>query len=382
MKVILVSDLHAALRLPYAWISADGTRSDRLDDVCRVLLEDVVSLAHKEGAKHLMILGDLFHSRHPDAPTLKAISHALKHLVDMEIEVWILPGNHDAHGRGQAGQGVYSISFLDELQVPGIHVIGQEPFRLSKKGPLFAGVPWRPEPDAAKRIAELACLAERVDILLLHQEIKGATDQGRPMTRGLDQATLDEFGLVLSGHVHTPQHFEECEGAYLGSPIELRFSEADGYERGLWVLDTKEMFAELHPITTSPKFVRWHLEPSDGASLMDRFCEESGEFFGNLWGVLETRDVYLETRLTGPRAEVEKAGLGLADVLFAPRDAPHKIRKIKNDVNFTDVGGSRVRQLTSGQVASSDELVAAYVHTFADEAQRDELAAMGREFLQ
>lgn len=376
-KAILISDLHAALRLPHARVNADATRSDRLDDVCSLLINDLHDLAIEHDIDDVFVLGDLFHHRSPDAPTLCQISHALKYLVAHEIRVWLLPGNHDAHGKRAS---LYSLSFLAELQVGGIHVLDKADRRaFPPTGRAFCAMPWQPEKLAAHTVGGF----DADSIVFMHQEIKGATDNGRPMTRGLDQHELKRFACVVSGHVHTPQRLKTCRGAYLGSPLELRFSEDDGNERGPWIFDFDRYELTHRPISTTPKFVRWNLSAVSGFDLVEHVNELIDDLVDELGELLDERDVYLDTVLTGTRAEIAKADpLVRAAIGDASTGTKHTIRRLKFATVLTDAGGDRVRELTSGKVSTTEELVEAYVEVFADDDRRERLAKMGRGLLQ
>lgn len=377
-KAILISDLHASLRLPHARVNADATRSDRLDDVCSLLINDVHDLAIEHDVDDVFILGDLFHHRSPDAPTLVQVSHALRYLVDHEMRIWLLPGNHDAHGKRAS---VYSLSFLHELQVSGIEVLA-EPGRYAfpVNGRAFASSPWQPEKMAAHTVNNVL---EPCTILFLHQEIKGATDQGRPLTRGLGQHELARrFDFVMSGHVHTPQFFSGVNGAYLGSPLELRFSEDDGHARGPWIFDFERLGLKHYPVSTTPKFVKWKLVGGAGVGLTEYVDEIVDDLVEELDEYLGGRDVYLEAVLTGTRAEVAKVDpLVRSAINDTASGAPHKIRRLKFATVLTDAGGDRVRELTSGKVSTTEELVEAYVEAFADDERKEKLAKMGRGLL-
>ena len=401
MKSLFVSDLHAALRLPFADVSPDGTTSDRLRDVLAVIA-DVKRVAEIQEVETIFILGDLFDKRHPDAPTLVAVARALKSLIGVDEdgmifrEVWILPGNHDAHDR--SGK-IYSLGMFEELRVPGLNVatkptsaiIGEIEFILA---------PWVPETIFFDSIG----LKPRIDlpyprVFCIHQTIRGAVDGTYTAKSGLDAAEFEKHSasLVLSGHIHTPQVFGDS-GRYLGSPLHLRFTDADDKEpRGFWLLDHEKLthlakknasclLALTQIEARAPKFVRWRFladEDDDVTSeglardLLPDLLEELRE------DVLDKTSPgpYLEVIVEGDRHDVEAATefvkASLDDYTGALR-----FRRISRIV-LDDGASDRVREAatTTGKIASSGELADAYVDAMGDELDPELLKEFAREVL-
>ena len=89
VKIAITADLHANNNLFLAKLVSAGY-SDRLIDVCNALDEVL-----KADVDAVFILGDLYHNRLLDAPTLTMVSGIFAH--DHGKPIYLLPGNHDAH---------------------------------------------------------------------------------------------------------------------------------------------------------------------------------------------------------------------------------------------------------------------------------------------
>lgn len=293
MKAAFISDLHANLRLPQARLDAGGVSSDRLRDVIAVMEQCAVHCS-SNGIKLVFIPGDLFDHKHPDGATLVAVSRQLHRMASEHgLEVYILPGNHDAVDRDGK---LYTLQFYGELNVPGIRVMGHEVMEITE-GLRVHAMPWLPDERAAKRIHALSLCTDKSgrDILLFHQTMKGAiADNGHESSHGLVGVTR-AFDLAISGHFHHPQHHDW--GMYLGSPLHIRFSDAAD-DRGFWTvnLGSKKLVPVMVP-TTFPRFGQDNVRLDDGDELDELVnIEESASGLA-----------YLKLRIEGPATMLERA---------------------------------------------------------------------------
>jgi DNA repair exonuclease SbcCD nuclease subunit len=259
-SAIFVSDLHANLRLPHARLSEGNTTSDRLSDVLGIL-DQVRTVAEKRSVAHVFILGDLFDVKHPDGPTLVGVARALGQMVKDDLNVWILPGNHDAVDRDGR---LYTLQFLGELQIPGITVLHHDVYDGIIDGVTFHSLPWLPEERATKRLRNMT-LQDGRNVVLFHQEVAGAIgDSGWKSPSGLDADLFERFDMALTGHYHRAQRHAAYQ--YLGSPIQLRFCDIEApIGRGFWLVDfaAKKLKTELIS-TAYPLFGEDHLRLEHG----------------------------------------------------------------------------------------------------------------------
>jgi len=378
---IVISDLHAGLRLPHARLAPDATTSDRLDDVLDVLSQ-VRCYADTNAITRVYILGDLFDRRHPDAPTLIRTAEALRALArgGLPRRVCLLPGNHDAHDR--AGR-VYSIDLFDVLKSPGIEVMGHG-WRERRDGLTLHAVPWLPGPLFRQRVQALT-LAPGRNVLMFHQAVKGARDGDYVTLRGVEREVFSRFELALSGHIHEAQALDEGRIRYLGAPLHLRFSDA-GRACAFWVLDERELSLTAVPVR-APPFVRWrfHADAERGAAevvaqelpgQVEAFLEERRRF---------DRPAYLEVVVEGARADVD-AGCARIQRLTDALEGRF-LRRVRLARVYTDAGAS-ARLPVPGAISSPEALVDAFVQVAEGGAQRwpagvsaEALARFGREML-
>lgn len=370
-----VSDLHASLNLPHAKLNSDGTSSDRLVDVIDVI-DDIAHAAKKEKPHGVFILGDLFHSRHPDAPTLKAVSRALRELADVCM-VYILPGNHDAHGKNS---DVYSLSMFNELRIPGIMVF-DSPEIFTEDDVDFVIMPWVPDNKFAEKLADFtkgALLASRKKVLLMHQTIAGSSANGRKMSGISPREFAKDFDLVLSGHIHEPQRIGP-KVQYLGSPLPLSFGEADGVDRG-WYRMNKELDLDLVKIDSSPDFVKWVFEQKP--DLVKNYESVISALISDLEDSLLTREIYLDVRVHGPRKHVDFVVNAVQGELDMLRD---RLRFTKISRIVTDDGSDRVRETAGGNSMTPQELVRLYSEANAsllpDGTNLEDILALGQKLL-
>jgi len=202
--------------------------------------------------------------------------------------------------------------------------------------------------------------------------------------------------LVLSGHIHKVQSFEH--GGYLGSPLHLRFTDADdhGTERGFWVLDHEAFIASVGadddapPMraltlvrTHAPRFVRWRFI-NDGdtgpealaADLLPELLDELDD---------DAVPVYLEVIIEGPRAKVD-AARKLVRLAIDKGEIEVELRYVKIASVVTDDGASeRIREAITdpGKLAIPIELSRAFVKasepTLPDGITADDLMEFAAE---
>lgn len=368
MRSLFISDLHASLRLPHARLSETATTSDRLQDVGHVL-DRVIAYAAEHDVTQVFVLGDLFHQRHPDAPTLHAVAQRLRALSRVVERVLLLPGNHDAHDK--AGR-IYSLSFFDALQVPGIEVLlDRSPLR---SGDLtFWPMPWVPRELTEGWIAETTqrLEGETTHVLLMHHTVRGCLDGHRRVQQGLASSSLRGFDLVLSGHIHRPQRLGAC--VYLGSPLELRASENDGESRGFWVMDDDPSTIRQIVIEDSPRFLRWDLDAADlAAGDLDALDARLEAEAGALARTLARRPVYLDVHLRGPGASIA-AMEGRVRAHLEALEAASGLRQVRVQRQIDDLGaGRRLRgAVQAGTIATPDGLLRAWLELGAPEPGED-----------
>lgn len=356
---VFVSDLHAGLRLPHAKVSPDMTTSDRLDDVIGII-QQVTQYVEDHQVPHAFVAGDLFDKRHPDAPTMIKTANALYELgCATKMGVGILPGNHDAHDR--AGK-VYSVDLFDALRTDVVYSLNDpavNPLVLEgTKGDAIHlhAVPWVPDILFKERVAEIAATLgpDGRNVLVFHQTVTGATDNGHVAKDALPPKMFKPFDLAISGHIHHPQLIGD-KVQYLGSPLHLRFSDAGDNERGFWVLHD-DLSLEMVQ-TRFNRFVRWSFLSDEGYSATDA----ATDLISELWDEVKELELppYLDVLIEADREDAEAA------VAIINRTVDQSlVRSLRVNAIYNDDGASeRVRHAATapGGAATPLDLVRAFV---------------------
>lgn len=236
----------------------------RLEDFL-ASLDRIVDTAVAEGADLVIIAGDIYKSRDPTPTHQRAFARRILRLVQRDIPVFLLAGNHDLPN---AVSRATSIDIFHELEIPGVTVARRaEVHRIeTRSGPaLIAALPWlirsalfaleearalpseeleRAVADAAVRTVEnLAeevaerraepALADAPAILVAHLHAHEARDGAeRVLTVGTDpmipinRVAIDPFDYVALGHMHAHQKLADRPPAvYPGSIERVNFGE-------------------------------------------------------------------------------------------------------------------------------------------------------------
>lgn len=360
MRIALVSDIHAAVKMPHAVVKPCGTSSDRLEESVGALFKALTGLATGPNPiDTVFILGDLFDSRSPDMPTLTYVASALKALAK-HADVYILPGNHDAHDKGGR---LYTLSLFDALRIPRVH-IALKPMNRILGDVDWHLIPWVPEHLVRYTLDELdarrgSAPRHKRTVALMHQTVEGAVEGGRRLASPLRATHLAHYNAVYSGHIHQPQGFANIN--YLGSPYAIRFSDADNLARGIHVKDTDDMrHTTLIPLH-APRMVRCTFE---SMAQIDEFTAGP-----KVVPLLQHNAAYYSFKLKGPRSFVDEAERTLFNLReeLASRAALNEIKLWRTSKLVTDDGaGSRLRTAATddGAVLTPSALTTAFIDSY------------------
>lgn len=232
MRFLHLSDLHLGRRLgDYSLLSDQRNALYQAIDAVR---------EHECGA--VIIAGDVYDKPSPSAEAMSLLNEFLSALVAMNVQVYMISGNHDSADR---------ISYYgDIISSCGIHV--SKPFNGTIE-PIEAGenvkiylMPfirpvnvrgYFPESkivsyeDAVKAVIGLLNPDKSaINILVAHQFITGAEtcDSEEFAVGGLDNIgaeVFDDFDYVALGHIHRAQRCLRETVRYGGSPLKYSLSE-------------------------------------------------------------------------------------------------------------------------------------------------------------
>jgi DNA repair exonuclease SbcCD nuclease subunit len=255
MKALVTADLHLSNSLPYAKRSPDTLISDRLNDICAAL--DWVIAAARDREMPLIILGDIFDRRQPDAATLKAATALFQSAAAAGTRIFMLPGNHDAgDNRGLH----YVVETFGLAGMDGLTVMkAGETWGVD--GALLCPVPSQSRAATLALVEQYRALKSSMPkILLIHDTVIGADlARGHVADDGLAKDDLKGFSYILAGHIHGFQKLTPLRGVYVGSPYQLNFNEVS-HEPSIGMISTDAKRVAYHRIKMPPEHSRWFAE--------------------------------------------------------------------------------------------------------------------------
>lgn len=199
----IIADVHA-----HAWDAFHTTEGDGVNSRLRIILNEITRAGKavlEAGGKTLIVAGDLFHVRGSIAPSvLNPTSDVFEELVNLGLQVIIIPGNHDLEGK----KSVRVSSAVTSLEKVGCRVASVPSFFEDINTLVF---PWVEDINDLK--AELkSWVSIHEDMknppdLVLHAPIDGVIP-GLP-AHGLTADWLASLGFkrVFSGHYHNHKDF-------------------------------------------------------------------------------------------------------------------------------------------------------------------------------
>ncbi len=249
MKFLHTADLHIGKRLRDVSFLEDQI----------VILENIANIAVEEKVDAVLISGDVYQTSAPSAEAMALFNTFISSLVEKDIKVFIISGNHDSDTRISyfssliRKAGVYAteefdgslqqITLSDEY---GDIVISLLPFikPLSVRK-CFPDIEIESHNDAVKFVMDHSEINSSVrNVLVAHQFITGASATGDEecSVGGLDNvdaSLFSSFDYVALGHIHGPQKIGRDVIRYSGSPLKYSFSEVN-HKKSVTIIDMKE----------------------------------------------------------------------------------------------------------------------------------------------
>ncbi len=284
VKILHLSDIHMGSGFAHGQINPDTGLNTRLEDFAAALGRCIDAAIERE-ADLVLFGGDAFPDATPAPYIQQAFSREFQRLVDAQIPVVMLVGNHDQHSQGEGGA---SLCIYRTLGVPGV-VVGDrlETHRIqTQAGPVqIITLPWltrstlmtRPETEGLSLCAVNEQLLARLRIalegeirqldlalptvLLGHTMVDTAMvgaerflAVGKGFTLPLSLIARDCFDYVALGHVH--RHQVLCEKppvVYPGSIERVDFSEEKEDKGFVWIkLEKGQAEFEFQPLSVRP----------------------------------------------------------------------------------------------------------------------------------
>lgn len=278
MKILHTSDLHIGKYI--------GTYD--LKEDTEYVLNQVVDTAIRERVEVVLISGDVFDRPNPSEEAIKMYVSFLKELLDKNIKVIAISGNHDSGirlsaykeilGKGYFVEGEFNspmrkVSLNDEYGPVNFYMLPFfTPFIVKSNLKLEKGLE---NYDLAmdEIIKRENIDASQRNIILAHQFVAGFKFGGseedfsysngdEKNVAGVGIISLDKFqnfDYVALGHIHKPQKISRETIRYSGSLLKYKTSEIDGPDKSVVIIDLKEkgnIEVKLDPIKPLHPFVK------------------------------------------------------------------------------------------------------------------------------
>lgn len=278
MKILHTSDLHIGKYI--------GTYD--LKEDTEYVLNQVVDTAIRERVEVVLISGDVFDRPNPSEEAIKMYVSFLKELLDKNIKVIAISGNHDSGirlsaykdilGKGYFVEGEFNspmrkVSLSDEYGPVNFYMLPFfTPFIVKSNLKLEKGL------ENYDLAMDEIIKRENIDtsqrnIILAHQFVAGFKFGGseedfsysngdEKNVAGVGIISLDkfqDFDYVALGHIHKPQKISRETIRYSGSLLKYKTSEIDGPDKSVVIIDLKEkgnIEVKLDPIKPLHPFVK------------------------------------------------------------------------------------------------------------------------------
>jgi DNA repair protein SbcD/Mre11 len=258
MKILHVSDIHMGSGFAHGRINPLTGLNTRLEDFSKSLAT-CIDRAISDQVDLVMFGGDAFPDATPAPYIQEAFASEFRRLVDYDIPLILLVGNHDQHAQGQGGA---SLSIYRTLGVPGVIVADKlTTHRIETKNGCLQvlSIPWinrsalltRPESEKLSLPEVNELLLSRLEPILeaevrrldptlptvvlghlMADNAKLGAEKllavGRGFTMPLGMLVKESFNYVALGHVHRHQNLNPANDppvVYPGSIDRVDFSE-------------------------------------------------------------------------------------------------------------------------------------------------------------
>lgn len=208
MTYAILSDLHAHKWSVYSSVSTDGINS-RLRIILDEMMRAAETLTSLDG-NTLVIAGDIFHVRGAiDPEVLNPTQDVFRQIMDMGVNIEMIPGNHDLAGKETTSLGSSIQTLSETFSAEGTIRVFNSPALLGKTATSAgrAYLPWCSDTTRLiNQAEELALEAAKTGLenydLFIHAGIDGVLP-GMP-DQGLSAERLAKLGFrrVFAGHYH------------------------------------------------------------------------------------------------------------------------------------------------------------------------------------
>lgn len=241
-RIVCAADIHIREK-PYKNDLALGLR----------LLDDLATLAKKEKASHIVIPGDLFHSKTPSFTVLTSVYDKLDEIRKSGIVVYWIRGNHDLAIKSDPHNTIMKLfSRVCKTII--------KPYIIENEYQLLVFMPWYPGPEfrgIMKKINAKAAACSKQRVLFAHIGVKEGevSDNFRVNQEvGTNDFAEDLWDIIILGDYHRHQWVTD-KVVYLGCPIPLNFGD-NAKQYCPWLLNLTP-YAELKELRLPHRYPRY-----------------------------------------------------------------------------------------------------------------------------
>lgn len=237
MRFLHLSDLHLGKRFKEFSMISDQ----------KYILNQVLDIIDNSNLDFVILAGDIYDKSIPPTSAIELFNDFLVSLVERNLKVFIISGNHDSSERLcsyeklTSNSGIFFSNTYDGTiksvclsDVYGDYTIHLLPFIKPSHVNFFA------QSDVCKSYTQAVSMAlqshscdfDSRNILVSHQFVTGAItcDSEEFSVGGLDNidaSVFHGFDYVALGHIHRPQRITSDFIRYCGSPLKYSFSECN-----------------------------------------------------------------------------------------------------------------------------------------------------------
>lgn len=243
------------------------------------ILEQLIEQVEEYEVDAVLMAGDLYDRSLPPKEAVSLVNQTLSRLInELEVQVFIIAGNHDSNERIEYLSGVaeakqlymegtlkaytrkVSLKEADIYMMPyADHVL----IRQALDQPEIRTI----EEAVAAQVEQITSSDEfdrsRINMVMFHgYVISGSrtsleeSDSERPLSIGtaewIDQSIFDAFDYVALGHLHKGQKVGSNRIRYSGSPLKYSKSEAT-HQKKSFIIDIDHDSLEVTPVPLIPK---------------------------------------------------------------------------------------------------------------------------------
>lgn len=249
MKFVHLSDLHLGKRV---------NGYSMIEDQKYILLK-ILNVIDEQKAEAVVIAGDVYDKPIPPTEAVQLFDDFLFRLVERNLQILVISGNHDSPERIAFGSrfmdksGVHMsqvyngkndlVELKDKYGKVNFYML---PFvKPSNVRRFFEDEEINTYTDAVRvAVSHMNVNKKARNVIITHQFVTGAQRSESETiavggTDNVDSYVFDDFDYVALGHIHGPQNVGKNTVRYCGTPLKYSFSEISR-EKSVTVVEMKE----------------------------------------------------------------------------------------------------------------------------------------------